>query len=75
MYNSEKLQKFEDLKKELLEVISETQWDILSKGENTVPYASFPIFRKMVLDSFGNHGLRTKLERVFESYEGDLDHE
>ena len=57
---------------EIYEVIEETQKELLDKGENIIPWAAFNSFRKMVLDSFGNKGIRAKLHRIFENQNEDL---
>lgn len=60
------------LRKELFEAVEETQKELLDKGENIIPWAAFNSFRKMILDSFGNKGLKAKLFRIFDYYEDQL---
>lgn len=57
------------LQLEIFEVVEETQKELLDKGENIIPWAAFNSFRKLVLDSFGNKGVRAKLLRIFENYQ------
>ena len=54
------------LKDKLLEILKESQNEILEKGGYIISKNAYDAFRKLILDSFGHRGIRKRIDQIFD---------